>query len=72
MIVKLGFKKTTLCCLQETHLKYVWLCLTLYDPMDMVHQAPLSMGILQAKTLKPCPPAGDLPHPGIKPRFLTL
>ena len=23
MIVKLGFKKTTVCCLQDTHLKYV-------------------------------------------------
>jgi len=31
-------------------------------------------GILQARILDgfPCPPPGDLPKPGIKPRFLTL
>ena len=27
-------------------------CLTLCDPMDLAHQAPLSMGILQARTLE--------------------
>ena len=27
-------------------------CLTLCDPMDIAHQAPLSMGILQARILK--------------------
>ena len=37
------------------------------------HQAPLSMGILQARRGAwrglSCPPPGDLPNPGIKPRF---
>ena len=43
------------------------------------HQAPLSMGILQARILEwiampslPCPPPGDLPNPGIKLRSLAL
>ena len=33
-------------------------------------QAPLSMGIPQARIQSglPCPPPGDLPNPGIKPR----
>ena len=34
----------------------------------VAHQAPLSMGILQARILRGllCPPPGDLPHPGIE------
>ena len=28
------------------------LCLTLWDPMNHIHQAPLSMGILQARILE--------------------
>ena len=36
-------------------------------PWTVAHQAPLSMGILQARIL-PCPPPGDLPNPGIEPR----
>ena len=37
-------------------------------------QAPLSMGILQARMLEwvPMPPPGDLPNPGIKPRSPPL
>ena len=37
-------------------------------------QAPLSMGVLQTRVLEwvPCPPVGDLPKPGIKPRSPTL
>ena len=36
------------------------------------HQAPLSMGILQARNWSefPCPPPGDLPDPRIKPTSL--
>ena len=45
-------------------------CLQPHGPY-VAHQAPLSMGILQARTL-PCPPPGYLPNPGIKPRFPTL
>ena len=38
------------------------------------HQDPLSMRILQARTLVeevPSPPPGDLPNPGIQPGSLT-
>ena len=36
----------------------------------IAHQAPLSMGILQARILEwlPCPPPGDLPNPGMEPK----
>ena len=39
-------------------------------PWTAALQAPLSMGILQAIILERmlCPPPGDLPNPGIKPR----
>ena len=45
-------------------------CLTLCNPMDC-SQAPLSMGILQARILEWDPP-GDLPNPGIKPKSRGL
>ena len=40
-------------------------------PWTTTRRAPLSMGILQARILEwlPCPPPGDLPNPGIKPRY---
>ena len=39
---------------------------TLWPP----HQAPLSMGLSRQEywSVLPCPPPGDLPDPGIKPR----
>ena len=40
-------------------------------PLNIAHQATLSMGLLQARML-PCPPPGDLPNPVIKPRFPAL
>ena len=41
-------------------------CPTLCDPMDCRHQAPLSMRFSrQYWGGLPCPPAGDLPNPGI-------
>ena len=50
------------------------LCLTLRDRMDCAHQAPLSMGILQARILSglPCPSPKDLPNLGIEPRSPAL
>ena len=38
-------------------------------PRTVAQQAPLSMGILQARILEwvACPAPGDLPNPGIKP-----
>ena len=48
-------------------------CLTLRDPMDSC-QAPLSMGFSRQESWSglPCPPSGDLPDPGIKPRCPAL
>ena len=50
----------------QRKVKVAQLCLTLCDPMDLVH------GILQARILKPFLSPGDLPNPGIKPRSPTL
>ena len=41
-------------------------------PWTVAHQAPLSMGILQARILEWCPPPGDFPNPRIKPRSPTM
>ena len=51
------------------------LCLTLCDLMDCSHQAPLSMGILQARILEWAAIfllQGILPTPGIEPRSPAL
>ena len=49
-------------------------CLTLCDPMDCSPPGSSVHGILQARTLEwvACPPPGDLPDPGIKPRSSAL
>ena len=54
-----------------SHFSHVWFCATLWT---VARQAPLSMGFLRQKYLSglPCPPSGDLPHPGIEPRSLAL
>ena len=43
-------------------------------PWTVAHQAPLSMGILQARILEwvAFPSPGDLPNPGIEPTSPTL
>ena len=45
-------------------------CPTLSDCRDCNHQAPLSMEFSRQEYWNgsPCPPPGDLPNPGIKPR----
>ena len=45
-------------------------CLTLVTPWTVALQAPLSMGFPRQDywSGSPCPPPGDLPDPGIKPR----
>ena len=55
-------------------MKVAQLCLTLWTPWTVAHQAPLSMRILQARILEwwPFPSPGDLPDLGIKPRSPTL
>ena len=51
------------------HAKLRQSCLTLSDLMDVAHQAPLSLGILQAKILEWV--AMPSSHPGIKPASLA-
>ena len=48
-------------------------CLTLCKPMDLAHQAPLSMGFSRQEcwSRMPCPCPEDLPKPGIEPVSLT-
>ena len=52
-------------------LSHIRLFVTLWT---VAHQAPLSMEILQARTLGglPCPLPGTLPNPGIEPRYPAL
>ena len=49
-------------------------CVRLCNPMDCTHQAPLSMGILQARILEwvAIPFCRHLPDPGIEPRSPAL
>ena len=51
---------------------YAQLYVTLCNPMNGAHQASLSMGVSRQEYWSelPCPPPGDLPHPGIKPASL--
>ena len=49
-------------------------CVQLFaTPWAVAHQAPLSMGFSEQEYLRglPCPPTGDLPNLGIKPKSLT-
>ena len=49
-------------------------CPTLCDPIDGSPSAPPSLGFSRQEHWSglPCPPPGDLPNPGIKPRSPTL
>ena len=49
-----------------SHFSCVWLLVSLWT---VAHQAPLSMGFSRQEYWRglPCPPPGDLPHPGIEP-----
>ena len=49
--------------------KSLQLCPTLCDPVDCVHQAPLSMGFSRQEYWSELPflSPGDLPNPGIEP-----
>ena len=49
-------------------------CLTVWDPMDVVRQAPLSLGFSRQEywSGQPFRSPGEPPDPGIKPRFPAL
>ena len=48
---------------QCVHAQLLQSCPTLCEPMDLAHQAPLSIGFSREELWSgvPCPPAGDLP-----------
>ena len=48
--------------------------LTLCDPIDVAHQAPMSVEFSRQEywSSLPCPSPGDLPNPGIEPRSPAL
>ena len=52
--------------------KWLQSCPTLATLWTVAHQAPLSMGFSRQEYWSglPCPPPGDLPHPGIEPASL--
>ena len=54
--------------------KSLQLCPTLCDPVDCVHQAPLSMGFSRQEYWSELPflSPGDLPDPGIEPGSSAL
>ena len=56
------------------HAKLLQLCPTLCDPWTVTHQSPLCMGFSRQECWSglPFPSAGDLPDPGIEPRFPAL
>ena len=87
-VSRLLFASTSFLCMlglqaPSMRAKSIQLCLTLCNPIDIAHEAPLSMGFSQQEYWSglPCPPPGDLSEPGIKPssfmspalagRFLT-
>ena len=49
-------------------------CLTLHGPWTVARQAPLSMEFFRQEHWSglPCPPRGDLPNSGVRPRFPAL
>ena len=55
------------------HAKLLQSCLTLCNPMTIIHQAPLSMGFSRQEYWSGLPflSPGDLPDPGIKPTSLA-
>ena len=59
------------CVWQRRLLQWIQLFATTWT---IVHQAPLSMGFSRQEywSRLPCPPPGDLPDPGIKPRSPPL
>ena len=61
--------RTSVCCVLS-HFSGVWLFVT---PWTVAHQAPLSLGILQARKLElSCPPPRDLPDPETELETLCL
>ena len=55
------------------HAKSIFCRIRLFvTPWTVAHQAPLSMGLCRQECWSglPCPPPGEIPNPGTKPRSL--
>ena len=59
---------------EKKSLKSCAMCCSVAQSYPNLCQAPLSMGFSHGEYWSglPCPPPGDLPNPGIKPRSPTL
>ena len=68
------FSRNNSDCCECVCAKLLQSCSTLWNSMDMVRQAPLSMGFSRQKYWSglPCPPLGDCPNPGLEPRSPAL
>ena len=62
--------KATICC----RCLVTKLCLTLWTPWTVAHQAPLSLGFPRQEYWSglPFPSPGDLPHPRLEPKSPIL
>ena len=60
-------------CSHEVHAQLLWSCPTFSNPMDCMLPGSSSMGFSRqfSRSGLPCPPPGNLPHPGIEPVSLT-
>ena len=60
------------CAHVRVHAQSLQLCLTLFNPQTVVHQASLSMGFSRQEYWSglSCPSPGDLPGPGMEPASL--
>ena len=65
----MAFKSSTPFAKSECESEVAQSCLTLCDPIDYSHQAPLSMGFSRQEYWSglPFPSPRDLPNAGIKP-----
>ena len=68
---RLGTARTETVCVRAESLQS---CPTFLDPVAVACQAPLSMGFSRQEHRSglPCPPPGDLPHPGTEPESLMF
>ena len=71
---KEGVAHTFISTVKESETEVAQSCPTLCNPWTVAHQAPLSMEFSRQEywCALPVPSPGDLPDPGIEPKFLAL
>ena len=70
LVLITDFSLLSMCVCVLSRFSCVWLFVILWT---VAHQAPLSMSFSRQEYWSglPCPPPGDLPHPGMEPMSLT-